>query len=299
MPASWTSLGLDEICEDDPLAYTIAGDTPGQSVDLDALHEIFHEQTKYHRATSVGIAATIRAHLEHPDLIRRGVMGRHQRTGPGLTLPAPMELDATLTDMLARRITSRRERIGGEISARALSSLLYHSAYAERSSSLEAMPDLTQFFRPYPSAGALYPCEIYLVINAVSGVPAGVFRYDAIKHGLVQTPAGRSPASDETGFCAVESGPADRRAPACAVVVTSVFERSTRKYGLRGYRLALIEAGHILQNLSLVATSLGLRSQVSASFYETELEDLIGVDGVSEAVLATFLVGEPTAKSDT
>jgi nitroreductase len=58
--------------------------------------------------------------------------------------------------------------------------------------------------------------------------------------------------------------------------------------------LALIEAGHILQNLSLVASALGLDGLVSASFYEAELESLLGLDGVSEGVLAAFLMaGRP------
>ena len=76
----------------------------------------------------------------------------------------------------------------------------------------------------------------------------------------------------------------------CAIVVTAVFERTVQKYERRGYRLAVIESGHIMQNLILVGAGTGLRALVSASFYEDELESLIMVDGVTEAVIATVLL---------
>lgn len=292
MRTLWTNLGLDDFDgSEEPLAYTIGGDTPGQTADLNALYEIFHEQTKYHRATSSGIAANIRAHLEHPDLVTRCVMGRHRRTGPGLALPAPLELTGDLASILAKRVTKCRAETERPMRAEVLSSLLHHSIHAQRSATPDLVPELTQYFRPYPSAGALYPCEIYIAISAVEDLPAGWFRYDAIHHDLIGVSGHHPDGPEDCDFRAAEAGPPASKPPACAIVITSVFERSVRKYGMRGYRLALIEAGHILQNLSLVAASLGLNGLVSASFHEAELEALIGVDGVSEAVLASFLTG--------
>jgi len=291
----WTSLSLDDFeATDDLLASVIPGDTPGQRADSDALHEIFHEQTKQHRTTSLGLSQTIRAHVQQPGLVARCVRGRHRRQGAGIGLPEPDEVTATLVDALARRVSIKRENLAGAITAEKLSTLLYHSARVQRSGKPKAAPELTQYFRPYPSAGALYPCEIYLAVSAVEGLPSGMYRYDGLRHDLVPCRRITDKAAD---FSSAEVGASDVRSPACALIITSVFERAVRKYGSRGYRLALIEAGHILQNLSLVATSLDLGTLVSASFYEAELERLIDVDGVSEAVLASFLIGNGAAST--
>ena len=124
-------------------------------------------------------------------------------------------------------------------------------------------------------------------------MPAGAYLYNAVNHSLSRRVTDRN---GNQNFTNVEAGrDAAANPPACAIVITSVFERSVRKYGPRGYRLATIEAGHILQNLSLVAGTLGLSSLVSASFFEAELEAMIGVDGVSEVALACFLCGAKQA----
>jgi len=294
--SDWTSLGLDEFeTSDDPLAYFMAGDTPGQRVDPDALHEIFHEQTKQHRATSLGLLQTVRAHVEQPSLVAQCVRGRHRRQEEGVALPQPGRVNVSLEDALARRASARRDAVDGPISADILSTLLHHSARAQRSAKPKVAPHLTQHFRPYPSAGALYPCEIYLAVSAVEGLPAGMYRYDGLRHDLVPCHAMQE---EEQAFNRVEMGATGSASPACAIMVTSVFERSVRKYGARGYRLAVIEAGHILQNLSVVAAGLDLAALVSASFYEAELERLINVDGVSEAVLAGLLIGGGPSAGD-
>lgn len=298
----WTHLELEAFASpEEPLVYTVPGDTPGQRVDLASLHELFHAQTKYHRATASGQIRTIQAHLKDPALIARCVNGRHRRPVRGISLPEPAALSTGLGEALAGRKSAKRDMLcvdesaireekGSALTLENLSTLLHHSARSQRSAAPSAAPDLTQHFRPYPSAGALYPCEIYLAVANVEGLAAGIYRYDSLHHDLLLCPKRAGAKKGADTFNNVEMGVWDTP-PACALIVTSVFERSVRKYGERGYRLALIEAGHILQNMSLVAGALALNSLVSASVYEAELEALLGIDGVSEAVLATFLVG--------
>lgn len=288
--SDWMYADLDEFAHsDEALAYAVPGDTPGQSADLDALHEVFHEQTKYHRATAFGLFQNIAAHMESPDLIARSATGRHPSSHDAIQLPDPVTLELSLGDAFARRRTHPRQATAQPLSATVLSSLLHYAVRANRSAPIEKVPALTQHFAPYPSAGALYPCELYLSLSAVEGLPAGVYRYHSVEHTL--SPCSHS-ERDSAGFSACEPALSDDQvSPACAIIISSVFQRSVRKYGTRGYRLAVLEAGHILQNLSLVAAALALPSLVSASFYEAELESHIGVDGVSEAVLACFLCG--------
>lgn len=283
----WQSLSLDAFdAEPDQLVHTVRGDTPCHTVDMNALHEMFHEQTKYHRATSLGLAQNIRAYIEQPALIARCVMSRDRRGLSGKALPDPEALTGTLEAALVNRKSTRRQDLQGPISLCTLSTLLHHSARAQRSAAPKAAPSLTQHYRPYPSAGALYPCDIYVMASAIDGLEAGVYRYDSVHHDLVGC---SHPQAIESDFSSVESG--SWPVPACAIVITAVPQRSVRKYGLRGYRFSMMEAGHILQNLSLVATNLELVSLISASFYEAELEALIKVDGVSEVALASFMIG--------
>ena len=289
----WTIADLDRFVDDEPLAYSIPGETPGHGVDLEAAHELFHEQTKYHRATSRGRARRIRAHIEEPPLIAKCVLGRHRRVGKGVSLPAPTDISGSLGEVLANRKSVRREQLGAErlVCVKLLSNMLYHSVRTNRQVPVKKVPGLMQDFRPYPSAGALYPCEVYLAIANVEGLSPGIYRYDARQHDLLLCKSHPDTGRPLRDFSDVETEFYETP-PACAVIMTAVFERSVRKYGARGYRLALIEAGHILQNLSLVASAIDLKGLVSASFYEAELENLLGIDGVSEAVLAAFLMGQ-------
>lgn len=285
----WYHQGLEDFSErDEPLGYALPPALPGQDADPDALHELFHEQTKYHRATARGIARNIRAHNEQPGLTRRRVAGRHRRAGlVAAALPQPAPLEAGLSAALNKRRSVAREALRGTLGLQCLSNLLHHAVAANRTGQPVAAPELIQHFRPYPSAGALYPCELHLVVRDVPGLAPGVYRYDAVAHDLVL-----KPASEGADFAASEILPGDAGPVPCAIAVTAVFDRAVHKYGVRGYRLALIEAGHILQNLSLIAAALEVPSLVSASFYEAELEAILQIDGVSEAVLASFLLGE-------
>lgn len=288
----WIISGLDRFADEEPLAYSVPGSTPGHEVDLSAPHELFHEQTKYHRATSQGRARHIKAHIEEPRLIAKCVLGQHKRAGESVTLPPPADLSGSLAEALASRKSVRREHLdaGKPVCAETLSGLLHHGVRVNRQAPVKKVPGLVQGFRPYPSAGALYPCEVYLAVAAVQGVPPGVYRYDAHAHDLLLCRPLPDAARRVNDFSDAETGFYETPPP-CAIIVTSVFERAVRKYGARGYRLALIEAGHILQNLSLIASALELSGHVSASFYEAEVENLLGIDGVSEAVLAAFLMG--------
>jgi SagB-type dehydrogenase family enzyme len=82
-------------------------------------------------------------------------------------------------------------------------------------------------------------------------------------------------------------------ATACAVflTVTATFWRTRFKYGLRGYRFALLEAGHVVQNALFAATSLGLAAVPLAGFYDSRMDALLGLDGVEESTLYAVAIG--------
>ena len=82
---------------------------------------------------------------------------------------------------------------------------------------------------------------------------------------------------------------------ACAAVifVAAVFGRTRFKYGVRGYRFALLEAGHVGQNVLLAATAFGLGAVPLGGYYDRLTDDFLGLDGVNESTLYTIALGRP------
>ena len=144
--------------------------------------------------------------------------------------------------------------------------------------------------RSVPSGGALYPLEIYPVVVQVGGLEQGVFHFDPPRHLLELVRAGEV-ASELEATCPL---PGLLAGAAAVVFVTAVFWRSRFKYGLRGYRFALLEAGHVAQNVLLTASELGVAALPLGGFYDARAEALLGVDGVDESVVyAVVLGGDP------
>jgi len=127
--------------------------------------------------------------------------------------------------------------------------------------------------RSAPSAGALYPLELYLVAGNVDGLSPGVYRYRPGKHDMILITSGdqrRPLATAALGQSWV------RRAPA-VLVITGVYERTQRKYGERGRRYVHMEVGHAAQNVYLQATSLGLGTVMVGAFRDNDVQEALGL----------------------
>jgi SagB-type dehydrogenase family enzyme len=140
--------------------------------------------------------------------------------------------------------------------------------------------------RPVPSGGALYPLELYVIALAVDGLDPCVAHYDPTRHRL--SLLGAATANDLRATL-VDETVVDRTA--ALVVVTGMFWRSRFKYGARGYRFALLEAGHVVQNAVLVAAALELAALPLGGFYDCRLDGLVGADGLDEASVYALLLG--------
>lgn len=108
--------------------------------------------------------------------------------------------------------------------------------------------------RTYPSAGARFPVEIYLVAFNVADIGCGAYHYNISEHSLELLLSGDLEAR-MVDFCTTYL-----ENPAAALVFTAVIPRSEVKYGIRSYQYSLIEAGHICQNVHLACTKLGVGS---------------------------------------
>ena len=107
--------------------------------------------------------------------------------------------------------------------------------------------------RAAPSAGALYPIEVYPVVIAVEGLEPGIYHYDVEGHTLEFIKPG---AFGENMFLATHRQEMVKSS-AVVFVLTAMFSRTKVKYGERGYRYVLLDAGHLAQNIYLEATRLG------------------------------------------
>lgn len=132
--------------------------------------------------------------------------------------------------------------------------------------------------RAAPSAGALYAGEVYVAAERVEGLPPGLYYYLVPDHAILRI-------GDAVGLDDLGNG------AAAAVILTSVFDRYSWRYAARGYRYALIDTGHIGENLHLAARALDLTEVRELRFEDDRLHALLGVDGVDEAACAVHWVG--------
>lgn len=138
-----------------------------------------------------------------------------------------------------------------------------------------------QGLRTAPSAGALYPLELYVVAGAVEGLPSAVYRYLPKGHRLLQTtPGDRRRALAGTTFD--QPWLADA---AVVIVFTAIYARTTRKYAERGVRYVHMEVGHAAQNLFLQAEAQALGSVVMGAFRDGEVSKLLDLPADTEPLL--------------
>jgi len=142
--------------------------------------------------------------------------------------------------------------------------------------------------RAHPSGGARFPVEIYIVVfRPQKDLAAGLYHYNIKEHAL-DALWDREFSDDDIGD--LFSYPWVKDA-ALAFVMTAVFWRSQHKYGERGYRYILVEAGHIGQNAYLVSEALGLKYCALGGMRDAALEKLIDIDGVTESVIYALAIG--------
>ncbi|ARG96501.1 SagB/ThcOx family dehydrogenase [Legionella micdadei] len=126
-------------------------------------------------------------------------------------------------------------------------------------------------FRTTPSAGALYPLEVYLVARDVNDLSPGVYHYLPTKHALLKIKNGD--ISDQLTKAALEQEAI--KSGAANIVITAVFSRTTKKYGEKGKSFVFMEAGHAAQNIYLQTVSLNLGTVTIGAFDEPQVRQAL------------------------
>ena len=142
---------------------------------------------------------------------------------------------------------------------------------------------------PIPSAGGLQALELYLVNFGSGWLPSGLFHYERGSHALAQLAAGAERlhwAEIIPSLQLLEGG-------ALLWVLVGDGARAAKKYGPRGQRLLLLEAGHLMQNLCLMSHRLGLTTVPLGAFFEEDIAREFALPA-GDAVLYVGVCGTPT-----
>lgn len=148
------------------------------------------------------------------------------------------------------------------------------------------MPSMgsTVYLRAAPSAGGLYPAEVYIVSRGTPLLPHGLYNYQCRTHSLIHY-------WDSNVWSALQSAcfwhPAIENTQ-LAIIITGVFYRSAWRYEDRAYRRIFLDTGHLLGNIELAAAMNDYRPHLIGGFVDQAVNDLLYLDSQQEGVLAVL-----------
>lgn len=190
-------------------------------------------------------------------------------------LPKPEELTINLQTALLSRVSERT--FAQNLTVSNLSTQLYWS-----------FGILSNNKRSYPSGGALYPLEVYVVIINTKNIESGVFHYNVKQHVLEKLPF----AEIDSVISALGLDEMSIGTPSAIIFLSFVEHRSHKKYGIFSNKLSLLEAGHAGQNFYLVASAIGSKTcalGLGAKIHT--LNDIFRLDGIDECIIYGFVLG--------
>ena len=191
-----------------------------------------------------------------------------------MRLPAPqLDGDVSLEKAIRVRRTVRSFD-GRALSLHQISQLLW---------SAQGITEKGGFKRAAPSAGALYPMDIYAIVGAgcVEGLDPGVYHYEPEGHSI-SPGRGKDVRGEVANASLWQTWMA--QAP-LNFVITAEYSRIMGKYGQRGIRYAMIEAGHIGQNIFLQAQAMGLAAGIVGAFEDDKIIRIMGIKETHEPLL--------------
>lgn len=195
--------------------------------------------------------------------------------------PADGDTNESIFAILEKRKT--RRTFGNDLSLRALSQLLYFGVGEKKDEHDTDTPH-----RMYPSAGGRYPLECYvLLLKDIDDVSPGLYHYDVPSHGLRTlrtTPLSKQLLLEATAEAYVAHAVG-------ALFLTGIPARSSLKYGERTYKLMLLEAGGVMENLSLAGEALRINTVHVGTCAEDVIEPYLDIDGHNEVYLHALFFG--------
>jgi SagB-type dehydrogenase family enzyme len=207
---------------------------------------------------------------------------------PTIALPAPLNINVPLSEAIRRRLSCRNFS-SAPLTQAELSTILAVGNGVEGTVHFGAKEHLE---RPMPSGGGLYPLEFYVLVRQAENLSPGIYHYVPLTHQLEQLKL----VELSNSFVSQLFMHQPYLATASVIVlIATVFDRSLHKYGDRGYRYILLEAGHAAQNMCLTATSLDLGVLPIGGFFDNYVANLLDLNDEQEALLYGLGFGRPAA----
>lgn len=150
-------------------------------------------------------------------------------------------------------------------------------------------------FRMVPSAGARHALETYLLINNVSGLQPGLYRFLAMEHKLLEVKIDTNIVNNLVKAC-LNQGFIEKSA--VTFIWVAVPYRMTWRYGERGYRYMLLDAGHVGQNLYLGAVGIDCGVCVIGAYDDDAVNEILGIDGKKQFAIYLATVGKKQGSSE-
>lgn len=257
-----------------------------------SVSEDFLEASKVNRADHE-FRASCSYFYEDPLVIATALTAREILPGDPITLPKSDRLYMELGEAIARR-RSNRHFSGSPLGLGQLAALVRSAAGVTISTpgAHPAVAGLPIQFRSCPSAGGLYPVDLYIVAKNCTGLTSAVYLYDW-RQDVLRTVNSDKPLS------AVMDAFSDRHDESIQLSKSSVVfllvgrpQRVLRKYGDRGCRMMLIEAGCIAQTIHLAASALGLGSVDCSAVFDDEVHAALSLTGRFDILLHTIVIGQ-------
>lgn len=140
------------------------------------------------------------------------------------------------------------------------------------------------YLRTAPSAGGLYPAEVYLISRGTKILPSGLYSYQPLTHSLIHFWASEAWTKlKEACF-----GHLALKNTSLVLVTTAIFQRSAWRYQDRAYRRIFLDTGHLLGNIELASALYGYRPQLIAGFRDQAMNELFYLDSQQESVMTVI-----------
>lgn len=144
-------------------------------------------------------------------------------------------------------------------------------------------------FRTVPSAGSRHPFETYLLINNVTGLKKGLYRYLAIKHKLMFT---NELENQKEKIIDATLGQKFTGNASAIFIWSCIAYRGEWRYNIAAHKAMLLDAGHICQNLYLACEGIGAGTCAIAAYDQEKVDNIINVDGKDEFSVYLAPVGK-------
>ena len=244
--------------------------------------EYYHELTKY---TPTGIASN----QQRLDFSNQPIPFKKYPNKKSIDLSCFLPLGSN--PFSDAGIKNPKDYTKDDKSLAVLSKLLYLS------NGITAMipyPDRPFYMRAAPSAGGLYPTEIYLCTDSYPGLEDGIYNYQIDKQSITLINAG---SFKQKVLEACFNHPAILESN-LILILSSVFHRSSWRYQDRAYRRICLDTGHVIGNINLVSNISGFKPTIIGGFNDRKINEILFLEEAEEQVLAVVAEGNPQSQSE-